>query len=181
MSVIALDFGHGDKDPGCVYGDLTEKNYVLAFGLKLAAVLRANGHTVVLTRGEDIDPTFAQRAETAHGSRADVLISLHVNANKDPSIRGLRCYYRDTDTQAQELGDLVCGFAPDELARRGRRAVTTDHGGPGALVVLRRYKCPALLVELGFASNPHDLAYLLKEGTHEVLCTTIDTALSAWL
>lgn len=88
--VIAIDAGHGGKDPGAVGRDGTrEKDVTLAIARKLESMLRAErGFKPVLTRGSDVFIPLRERTRIARRHKADMFISLHADAFSDPDARG---------------------------------------------------------------------------------------------
>ncbi len=164
---IYLDPGHGGANPGCTAENLHEKIYTLSFALELGSALVDDGHTVRYSRLVDENPPFTQRAWRANG--LDVALVIHVNANPSPDAHGLRCYVMPANPQSTasyKLAQQILAAAPTELKPKlGRRVpdiATLD--GYGDDVVIRHYTTPAcILVELGFATNPDDRAYLLSD------------------
>lgn len=88
--VIAIDAGHGGKDPGAVGRDGTrEKDVTLAIARKLESMLRAErGFKPVLTRNKDVFIPLRERTRIARRNKADMFISLHADAFSDPDARG---------------------------------------------------------------------------------------------
>lgn len=82
VKTIVIDPGHGGKDPGAI-GSLgtNEKDIVLDIGLQLRdALVETNRYNVIMTRDKDEYISLADRVSIANASRADIFISLHVNA-----------------------------------------------------------------------------------------------------
>lgn len=96
---IVIDPGHGGKDPGCRIGGRYEKDITLAIARLLALKLREKiGCEVFLTRDEDTFLSLEQRTAIANMKKADLFISLHVNAHKDHRIHGLETYFLNMAT-----------------------------------------------------------------------------------
>ena len=97
---IVIDPGHGGKDPGCLYsGGLREKNIVLSIAKILAQRLRKEvGCEVFLTRTKDVFISLERRTAIANMKKADLFISLHVNAHKSRRIQGLETYFLNMAT-----------------------------------------------------------------------------------
>jgi len=87
---IALDPGHGGEDPGAIGSRGTyEKNVVLAIGRKLKHVLDADANMrVMLTRNDDFYVPLAERVRKARRVQADLFVSIHADAFREPSARG---------------------------------------------------------------------------------------------
>jgi N-acetylmuramoyl-L-alanine amidase len=83
--VVVIDAGHGGPDRGMT-GPIgtpawfVEKDVTLAVAKKLAAVLRARGVDVLMTRTTDTLIALADRGKIANSNHGDVFISIHVNA-----------------------------------------------------------------------------------------------------
>lgn len=83
--LVVIDAGHGGPDPG-MSGPIgtspwfLEKDVTLSVAKKLAAVLRARGVDVLMTRTTDTLIALADRGRIANSNHGDVFISIHVNA-----------------------------------------------------------------------------------------------------
>ncbi len=97
---IVIDPGHGGKDPGCrIGGRYEEKDITLSIAKLLAEKLREKiGCEVFLTRDKDVFLSLEQRTAIANMKKADLFISLHVNAHKDKRIHGLETYFLNMAT-----------------------------------------------------------------------------------
>ncbi|MCF8108396.1 MAG: N-acetylmuramoyl-L-alanine amidase [Desulfohalobiaceae bacterium] len=93
IQTIMIDPGHGGKDPGAVYGKLYEKTINLRLGKMLGTVLKDKGYQVRYTRTDDRFVPLEERTAMANSKKADLFISLHVNAHKNSRVNGLEVYY----------------------------------------------------------------------------------------
>ena len=102
---IVIDPGHGGKDPGCKsHGKYKEKYITLSLAKRLANRLKKEiGCEVLLTRNKDAFLTLEQRTAIANMEKADLFISLHVNAHKDNRIHGLETYFLNMATDQQAV------------------------------------------------------------------------------
>ena len=92
--VVAIDAGHGGKDPGAhgPHGAL-EKNVTLAIARKLAALVdQQPGMKAVLTRDSDVYVDLKERFEKARRANADLFVSIHCDASRDRSADGATVY-----------------------------------------------------------------------------------------
>ena len=90
---IVLDAGHGGRDPGTAHFGLQEKNLNLDIVRRLQARLQAQGIDVVLTRESDEFIPLSRRPDVATRTQADLFVSIHVNANRNPQVSGVEVYY----------------------------------------------------------------------------------------
>lgn len=97
---IVIDPGHGGKDKGATgFGGLHEKDITLALARELKKVLEEEAHCeVILTRNKDKFISLEERTAIANAQKADLFISIHANANEDPSQHGTETYYLNLTT-----------------------------------------------------------------------------------
>ncbi|NCO36566.1 MAG: hypothetical protein AUJ92_10165 [Armatimonadetes bacterium CG2_30_59_28] len=93
--VIVVDPGHGGKDSGARgTTGIFEKDLTLDIGQRLSGLLRSTGATVLMTREDDSYPTLKDRVAFAEENKADIFISVHVNASPTPNkLCGTETYY----------------------------------------------------------------------------------------
>jgi N-acetylmuramoyl-L-alanine amidase len=103
--IVAIDAGHGGKDPGASGPKgVREKDVVLAIASELAAELdRYPGVNTVMTRSSDRYVGFEERMGTARHARADLFISIHADAFEDASARGATVYALSTGRASDEV------------------------------------------------------------------------------
>jgi len=89
--VIAIDAGHGGKDPGATgWNGSQEKKVVLAIAKELGRlVAKEAGMRPVMIRDGDYFVKLHQRLELARQSKADLFVSIHADAYPDnPEVQG---------------------------------------------------------------------------------------------
>ena len=93
---IAIDPGHGGKDPGALgRGRLREKDVVLRVSRELEKLLDSQGYDAFLTRSKDVYLTLEQRTQIANRREADLFVSVHANASRDRKANGVETYLLD--------------------------------------------------------------------------------------
>jgi N-acetylmuramoyl-L-alanine amidase len=102
---IVIDPGHGGKDPGCfARGGIKEKSIVLSIAKLLAKKIEKKfGCEVFLTRTRDVFLSLEQRTAVANMKKADLFISLHINAHRDRRIQGLETYFLNMATDKRAI------------------------------------------------------------------------------
>ncbi|OYW02483.1 MAG: hypothetical protein B7X11_03655 [Acidobacteria bacterium 37-65-4] len=117
FDMVVLDPGHGGSDTGATSAEgLQEKNLTLALAWKTAVLLEKEGIKVVLTRSTDQQVPLSQRTAIANYNRADLLISIHLNASPVPSARGTETYYMSreaTDLWSTQLAAKENAAGPE--------------------------------------------------------------------
>ncbi len=163
---IALDAGHGAMKgrahTGAAANGLIEDELALDLVGRIGHHLRAAGHQTVLTRPDEKLVPLTQRARLARASRCDVFVSIHCNAASGAAC-GVEAFAAEGDQRSRTLaGKLVAVLNRQGLRNRGVR--WDSQSQHSRLAVLRgTYRhMPAVLVEVGFLTNPYD-AGLLKD------------------
>ena len=103
--IIAVDPGHGGKDPGTTGKNIKEKDLVLKISKRLANLINAEQDmTAILTRTDDSFPcprnnrscgqkiSLNERLDIAKKAGAVLFISIHANSFRDRRIRGAEIY-----------------------------------------------------------------------------------------
>lgn len=95
VQTIVIDPGHGGKDPGAIGSQGTrEKDIVLDIALQLKDKLMDTGrYKVLLTRAGDTFVSLADRVKFANDHRADLFVSLHINALPQKEFNVTETYY----------------------------------------------------------------------------------------
>jgi N-acetylmuramoyl-L-alanine amidase len=101
---IVIDPGHGGKDPGAMAHSLKEKEITLKVAKKTAAVLQDRYHyEVILTRTKDISLPLEERTAMANTRKADLFISIHVNAHPRQASSGVETYFLNLATNTEAM------------------------------------------------------------------------------
>lgn len=201
--IVVLDAGHGGSDPGAVSGfsDDIEAEITQIITDKLAALLEQHKHELIVEQAHQAGTyaTTMARANTALQLHADVLISLHVNADTNAATRGFQVYPlppgRAYHSESLRLGQLMTQHvaAQTEMEIQGENGIFyayyheidgggywkelvdsawTDPENPSAspsFGVIENAGCPAVLVEQWFISNPADMALMNNENGRDAM------------
>lgn len=168
---IMLDAGHGGQDPGAVYKGRQEKDDNLKLALAVGEILERNGIDVSYTRTTDIYQTPFEKAQLANQAGVDYFISFHRNSSpKDNQYQGVEVLVYDKSGIKYQMAENIVGA----LGELGFREIGVKER-PG-LVVLRRTKMPALLIETGFINSDGD-NQLFDEKFQEIAQSIADAIL----
>jgi len=107
--IVAIDAGHGGKDPGAIgYRGTQEKDVTLKIAKELHKRLRGRqGFKPVLIREDDQYLSLTERVHLARQSRADLLVSLHADAFPDKSAHGTSIYALSTKKPSSRAAELL--------------------------------------------------------------------------
>ena len=171
-STVAVDPGHGGRDPGGrgTAGTL-EKEVCLALARELTHLMEPD-HRIIMTRTGDYNITLPERAAIANHQKADIFLSLHTGASYRHSTNDIIIYYyrpteKSPDIQGQkevanpwrqiQMAHLA---ASKELAQSLKNTLSTLPGQPAAkviqapLLVLQGADMPAVAIEAGHLTHP---------------------------
>ncbi len=118
IKTIVIDPGHGGKDPGASSRrGLREKDIVLDVALRLKTLLqRELKKKVIMTRSEDVFVSLKDRTELANRKKADLFISIHVNAAPKQHVKGIEIYLLGRATDEGAIATAARENATSEAA-----------------------------------------------------------------
>ena len=148
---IMLDAGHGGRDPGAVFNGRQEKDDNLRLVLAIGEILENNGIDVQYTRTTDVYESPYQKAMKANNAGVDFFISIHRNSfPTDNVVSGVESLVYDLSGIKLEMAENI----NEQLEAVG--FVNLGVKARPNLVVLRRTRMPAVLVEVGFINSDTD-------------------------
>lgn len=172
--MIVIDPGHGGVDDGAtgVSKKTKEKVINLSVAKRLESLLKASGAKVIMTRTGDVSVSLENRVSMAVNAKADAFVSIHHNTYPSSKMDGVMTfYYHASDMR----------LAQTVQKHLVRTTSLTDRGARyGNLFVLRENKVPAILVELGFISNPQEEQKLIQPAMQDKEAAAIATALEEY-
>ena len=167
-NIIFLDPGHGGKDPGASYYNITEKELNMQVYQKLRKELEGLGYTVLSSRDSDVFVDFVtERSRMVNKTDSDIFISIHFNASGNPASNraGIQTYsYEEAAGYPSKINPYWHNH-PDRISESNRLAADihssllaeTGAKDTGRLrssfAVLRETNKPAVLLELGYIDN----------------------------
>ncbi len=169
---IVINSGHGPKnsgifDPGAIGPTgLKESDQAYEVSKLVQSKLSRNGWMTVLIQDGDLWDVSNKSNQWG----AEYLVSIHGNSVSSPSAHGIETfYYKQADKTIAEAvqAELI---KVTNLADRGAKY--------GNLHVIRETKCPAILVEVGFISNPKEEALMKQDSFDEKVAEAICVGLS---
>ena len=143
VSRVVIDAGHGGHDPGAHGNGITESELTLDVALRLQKLLQEKeGVEVVMTRDSDVFIPLEERTAIANREGADLFLSIHANASRNPAARGIETYFlnfamnpeaeavaaRENTTSAQpmhNLPDIVKAIALNNKINESRDLAET--------------------------------------------------------
>ena len=190
--VVYLDAGHGGYDPGASYFGISEKSLTLAIQSRVKAKLEAEGYQVVTTRTSDTYVDLTDRSRAANASESDIFVSIHINASGSSAAQGIETYYYQPYAEYPSRINATYHANPtrlsmsDTLANAIQSSLINATGAQNqgvkrqTFAVLRETTAPAVLLELGFLSNPQEAARLNTSAYQETLANAIVAGIKSY-
>lgn len=153
--VIVIDPGHGGSDVGATRNGIYEKNITLDVSKRVADLLKKKGYEVVMTRTSDQTVSLQDRVKISEEADPEVFVSIHVNSSNSDSPSGLEThYYKDNSL---DLAKNVHASMLNHINSNNRGLFKSK------FYVINHTTAPAILVEIGFISNPSERAQLVTD------------------
>lgn len=193
---VVLDPGHGGGEVGAVGPTgLEEKEINLDVANRASAILNSKGIPTLLTRTSDYRASIQFRVEVADASAAELMVSIHHNADPDGPLDrpGTETYYQYRSAGSKRLAGLVYEEVAAELAKLEVAWVgDTDAGAKWRLNssggdyygILRRSGeagVTTALAELAFVSNPVEEEILRREEVRQLEAAALVRAIERYL
>ena len=204
--VVVLDPGHGGHDMGAGKpGDIYEKEVALKFSRLLADKLKP-AYTVHLTRSDDYQIDLMHRPAVANHLEADLFLSIHTGASTLHNPSGMLIAYYDNQFRLTtphaataydsltkedalpswdeksaiqvEKSKKLARLLKEKLLKYDQELKVDIRGMP--IVVLEGADQPALLIEIGYLTNPADLRKLKNNSVLGNYTDTISTTIDAY-
>jgi len=165
---IYIDQGHNPVNPnaGAEADGYREQDINYQVGIRLANLLNNNPNfearvsrpTPTTQLGSSVTTSLQARVDAANSWPADWFISLHCNISESTTASGSEAYVYRSGTPAYDMATRILEGLHNQTGLPNRGVIATTH-----LFVLRRTAMPAILVEMGYMSNPTDLNLLVND------------------
>lgn len=169
QKVIVIDAGHGGKDPGAKIDEELESKIVESIAKKIKALNGSEDLKIILLREDDSFVSLNDRVNKINQINPDLLISLHLNASKNPNEKGVNAFISSQngfyDKSLEKANQLIEKISNNNLTKGGVKNAN--------LYIIKNSKCPAVLLEVGFLSNPNDKAYITSESGKDEIAKNI--------
>jgi N-acetylmuramoyl-L-alanine amidase len=189
-NLVVIDPAHGGEDHGVSITDkVGEKDITLAIALALQKELTKQGNfEIVLTRDSDKTISCEERRKSISKIKPDLFLSLHINAGFGKSASGFEIYYpgfkdaadpkkKSKDGQRESknkylndsvrLAQLIQKNLDTLFPRKGRGLREADSP------ILEEMNIPAVIVEIGFATNAEEKKKLLSVNSQSEIAKTL--------
>ena len=193
--LIVIDPAHGGTEKGARLSDrYLEKDITLNIALSLQEELNRGGNIrVQLTRHTDRYIPISERIRTIRVSHPNLFISLHVNAGFGKNATGYEVYFpgfKSTSAGESDTAEILGDMAKNKYLNDSVRLAQTiqknmekvfPRKGRGLrdapIPVLTGLSIPAVVVEIGFATNLEDREKIMDETTQSAIVQALSTSI----
>jgi N-acetylmuramoyl-L-alanine amidase len=159
------------------YGKTYEEKILnISFSQIFQKELQSRGAIVTMTRTTDINPSLDDRHNMINRTSPAVSISIHHDASTPGRSRGASIYWYQP--QSKNLAaSLLSTFS-----KKGNRPILNNNGViQKSLAVVRPSGAPAVLLEVGFMTDPQEVTELSKPATQQRLAKVLTDGITQWV
>lgn len=180
--IVVIDAGYGGEEKGNSAYGMDEKDITLDVAHKLTELFEQTDIKAYCTRTDDVNPTLEKRANLANALKADLFISIHVNADESTrTTTGITSCYNQVDTQSQltnqELAQLLQKKVILQTSAADRGVVQLQEENE----LLRQIEVPAAVIEIGYVTNKQEAIKMASEAYKDRVAKGIYEAVFAAL
>lgn len=193
--VIIIDAAHGGTDLGVqLTGKEHEKNITLAIALLVKKELDKSGNIQTdLTRTDDSDVSINERKKIISAARSEVFVSIHVNAGFSKNSTGYELYFPGFKSVKEEKSDskaIIRDMTRNKYLNDSvklARLIEKNMGGVfprksrdlrnAPIAILEGVSIPAVVLEIGFATNPDDRKKMVEENTQSAIAHALSQSI----
>ncbi len=194
--LVLLDPGHGGGDKGAISQRIEEDRVTLDVAKRIGKILAAQGVTVKYTRDRDRELTLTDRSAMARKLAPDAFVSIHVNATGDRGVEGVEVFVMTSPGYASTVGGkadaagydgnrnrvLNIRLAHSVLDNLVQYTGAEDRGVKRArFAVLKGSPVPAVLVEMGFMTNPEEESRLISRNYRDQVAMGVARGILSYL
>ncbi|MCX7982433.1 MAG: N-acetylmuramoyl-L-alanine amidase [Syntrophales bacterium] len=199
---IVIDPAHGGKDYGVMVTEkITEKDVTLKISLLVKKELEKTGRVkVILTREKDTDLSIKDRIKLIQEIKPTAIVSLHVNRGFGRSARGFEIYFpgfkvdEDGKVKGGEAQSIINSMRKTEylnksvtmaqhLQRHLIYVFPKENRGlrEASMEMTDSVTIPAVVVEIGFASNPENMRKLTDTKGQMEVASALSRGILEWI
>lgn len=188
---VVIDPGHGGNDPGKVgVSGTLEKDINLQIALKLKELLSRKGYHALLTRDTDVHlgenekyhktSDLNKRLDMINleyeNNQNTIMISIHQNSFVRGNVHGAQCFYYANSDKSKKLAESIQSFLNQNINTHKERMVKSNRD----YYMLLNSKCPGVIVECGFLSNPTEETKLKSDTYQEKMVEMIERGIDEY-
>lgn len=167
---IVIDAGHGGDDFGATSNSIKEKQIVEQIANKIKALNKNKNVVIHFTRNSDEFISLEKRTQIINTIKPDLVLSLHVNSNKDIQKSGVELFVAK-DVPVYEKSNNLALKLSAELSKNN--SLTIGEIKNASFYILKKTTAPSVMIELGYLSNENDKKYLTNDKEQDKIAENI--------
>lgn len=186
VRTVVIDPAHGGHDTGTVTPYAREADVALVVATKLGAELKKRGFEVVFTQEQNQYQSPQARVDKANATPAAIFLSLHLNSGRS-DVKGVQTYtLAPVDKNEKPLPGHEFSQSSMALAMAVQASLVEKTGAEdgGCRRVhyspLNSLRCPSVMVEMGYATNPEEGTRLASEEYQMKLANALANGVEAF-
>jgi N-acetylmuramoyl-L-alanine amidase len=168
---VVIDAAHGGDDFGATSNSINEKQIVEQIANKIKALNKNENVVIHFTRNSDESISLQKRVDIVNAIKPDLVLSLHVNSNKNTKKSGVEFYVANKETAIYKESNNLAVKLSSELAKNNSLTIGDIKNAP--FYILKNATAPTVLVELGYLSNENDKKYLTDDKEQDKIAENI--------
>lgn len=159
---VAISLGHNPSAPGKTDGSLSEFSLMAPVFGKTISILMSNGVGAWIVPSGPLN----HKIHYVNDGHYNLAVEIHANASNETAANGCEVLYFPTSTKGPILASSIQDQLVVKLPLKDRGTKPGYYQGDpanGTLAFLQDTKCPAVIVEPGFMTNPSDRSILLDK------------------
>ena len=170
---IVLDAGHGGTDYGAIREGINEKDITLDLTERVGSILKSKGYKPAYTRTDDTYLGLQERCDFTDAENPEIFVSIHVNSAVATEPYGIETHYYHEESK--ELAEVIQKHLMKEINTKDRGVLKSK------FYVINHTEVPAVLVEIGFLSNPDERAEILTDKRKQATAKAIANGIIEYL
>ena len=170
---VVIDPGHGGTDYGAIREGINEKDITLDVSQRVASILKSRGYKYALTRKDDTYLELQERCDFTEEENPEIFVSIHVNSAVATEPNGLETHYYHEPSK--ELAEIIQKHLVKNIDSKDRGILKSK------FYVINHTDVPAVLVEIGFLSNPEERAEIITEKRKQATAKAIADGIIEYL
>ncbi len=170
---VVIDPGHGGSDYGAIREGINEKDITLDISKKVASYLKSKGFKPVLTRTDDTFLELQERCDITDNENPEIFVSIHVNSAVATEPYGIETHYYHENSK--ELAEIIQKHMISNINSKDRGVIKSK------FYVINHTDVPAVLVEIGFLSNPEERTDIMSEKRKQATVKAISDGIAEYL
>lgn len=168
---VVIDAAHGGHDFGAISNTVNEKQIVEQIANKIKRLNKNENVVIHFTRNSDESISLQKRVDIVNAIKPDLVLSLHVNSNKNPKKSGVEFFVANKEIAVYERSNNLAMKLSSEFSKNNSLTIGNIMNAP--FYILKNATAPTVLVELGYLSNENDKKYLTDEKEQDKIAESI--------